>query len=268
MMVCEKADLDYLKSHRLQYYISEKFNGTRILFLDNKLINRRKIDVSRKYPHIIKELKEQGMDNAILDGEMCVFDENGVSRLELVSRKENWNKAQFCIFDMIRDENGNMIKEKTLNARLMILENSIIPSDFIKLVPHTLFNEEFVKKLETAKKEGFVAKLIKSPYLIDLDNPNSDIRSKYWLKFKFLIEYEVNILGYKNESGRGTHGGLITNLGDVGLLSMKNLELYNKIKPKRAIIKGEAELSPKGKIVKPILQAFITEKGEVRLCVI
>ena len=261
--VKENELINLAKSSR--YYFSEKVNGCRVLYLNGNLFNREGLNVSNKYPHIIKELKEQGFDKAILDGEIAL-EKDGKTDLYNIQLKKNWDKCSYFIFDMIKDGYGRDTHNLTLNARLTLLEEQLIPTEKLKLVKHSLFTEkslEVVKQFELEHREGIVLKLINSPYVFDFDNPFSEDRTIYWKKFKFLVNYEVDIVGYNDDRKHHSYGSIKTSKGDVGLLNIKNFEIFVSQKPQKAIVRGEQELSVHNRILKPILVSFLINGIEI-----
>lgn len=261
VMLCQFTKEEELKNMAKsnKYLISEKINGTRVLYMNGSLFNREGLNVSKKYPHILKELFEQGFDRAILDGEVA-FEKDGKTDLYNIQLKENWNKAKYFIFDMVIDSTKRDIHNLSLNARLLLLEEQLMETENLKILKHSLFNEksfEMIKQLQNEKREGFVLKLINSPYVIDFNSPFKEDRTIYWKKFKFLVNYEVNIVGYNDDRKHHSYGSIKTSLGDVGLLNMKNYEIFLSQKPTKAIVRGEAELSVNKKILKPVLCYFI-----------
>ena len=90
----KKPQAEHLSS--FDYDISLKLDGTLIYFIDGKLFSPR-CERTERFKHIVDILIKSKFPNCM--GEMfldkpnsCVFD---------VSRKENWNKAKFMIFDLI-----------------------------------------------------------------------------------------------------------------------------------------------------------------------
>ena len=251
-MLCKNLD----KSEVLkEYYIEPKFDGARAIWNKNRLVFRDRkqrdkgalgIDRTYRFRFISKVLKEGLKDEVILDGEICVFDEKGISHLYKVNQMVNWDKTVFMVFDIL-ELNGQDLRTLPLSRRKEFLQDVLYNLDeqFVKYVPHFDYSQKLIDDWRANGLEGFIAKLKESPYL------NS--RSIYWRKFLFTKEYVVDILNYKEGD---THGSVNTSCGAVSLPSMDILKYYQENNPKKAIVEGQ-EMSEKGKIRNPVLVRFL-----------
>ena len=202
--------------------------------------------------------------DVVLDGEICVF-ENGISHLNLLMRKENQLRAVYVIFDILWLD-GKDLSKLPYFERIEILKEwykkTLIPNDKspIRILDFINYSEPLIKKMYEAGLEGIVAKKLNSQYLIDWGNPCEEMRTPLWLKFKFWKTTDVKIKGLK-PSEHNSHGALITEKGDVGLLTMANLEYYKNNKPEYAKVRF-LEMSEKGKMRKPTLLGFKVLKSQ------
>jgi DNA ligase D-like protein (predicted ligase) len=170
-----------------------KHDGYRTLLI----IERRKaraytrngFDWTERYPSIIKAAAQLGCRSAIIDGEVIVQDEHGVSDFEALKSAIRWRPECliFCAFDLLH-LNGNDLRERPLLERRIKLKE-LVPSEH-----PFLFSEEFTgdaaaffKACADHQLEGIVSKLATSKYRSG--------RSKTWLKTKCFTESSFVIIG-------------------------------------------------------------------------
>src|SRR5690606_10514284 len=130
--------------------------------------------------------------NAVLDGEVIVMNDKGISNF---GDLQNWrNEADgalvYYVFDILWYEGKNLM-DMPLNQRQTILEQ-VLPTadDSIRL--GKVFNANGIEFFHAAEKmglEGIIAKRKNSTY-----TPNA--RSKEWVKIKINKRQEVVIAGY------------------------------------------------------------------------
>ncbi len=171
-----------------------KYDGYRIVsYIQNgkvKLLSRKEKDYTKNFPKISDSLKNLA-DNAVLDGEMVVFDENGRSDFSLMqeSIKKHRNNFYYVVFDILA-LNGEDLREKELQERRKVLENlsklfteNIILSQIVEGKGKECF--ALAKKLGL---EGIVAKNKTSTY--------HGKRDDSWLKIKCYQRQEYVIGGF------------------------------------------------------------------------
>jgi len=147
-----------------------KHDGYRTLLI----IERRKaraytrngFDWTERYPSIIKAAAQLGCRSAIIDGEVIVQDEHGVSDFEALKSAIRWRPECliFCAFDLLH-LNGNDLRERPLLERRIKLKE-LVPTEH-----PFLFSEEFTgdaaaffKACADHQLEGIVSKLATSKY--------------------------------------------------------------------------------------------------------
>lgn len=217
-----------------------KFDGTRtICYLDIekrfvKLLNRRMMNFTHKYPEIYNALIESiNAKKTILDGEIIVYDKEGKPDFYSLQTREHIDDetkieilsktipATFIVFDVLY-LNGEELINKPLFERKKILKEIVKNNPFVKVSDE--FPGEKCKELfEEIKKiglEGVMMKKIDSPYLIGK-------RSKLWLKIKNLKTIDAVIIGYTAGKGKRSdsfgalvlgayYKGKLTHIGRVG----------------------------------------------------
>src|SRR5688572_30062665 len=78
-----------------------KYDGYRVLASKEQLLTRQKKDATTWFPETIDALK-QLRGSFIIDGEICLLDERGVSQFERMRgrarRKDSGDLVTFCVF--------------------------------------------------------------------------------------------------------------------------------------------------------------------------
>ena len=227
-MLAELGSQDDLK--RSHFIFEPKFDGTRVLIYKQKeeikLINRRGLNISYRYP----ELKVAGnieADQAVLDGELVVFDRTGKPNFYLLAEREHIESrlkirlraklfpATLIVFDVL-ELNGKPLVRKPLLERKRILERLVKESERIRLCPWTKEGRKLWREVRKLGLEGVMAKRIDSPYIPQ--------RSDYWLKIKLLKTLDVVVCGWTSgrRNGFGSlivgayKNGKLVYLGKVG----------------------------------------------------
>jgi bifunctional non-homologous end joining protein LigD len=162
-----------------------------------QLISRNNLPFEKYYP-INEALKSWKMD-AVLDGELLVLSEKGISDFGAMQnwRSEADGNLVFYIFDILWYEGKNLMG-LPLSERQAILQ-SIIPTDNDHIRQSKVFDAngiDFFAAAERMGLEGIIAKKADSAY-------TSDLRSKEWLKIKVQRRQEVVIAGYTQNEGTG-----------------------------------------------------------------
>ncbi|MBD1395523.1 DNA ligase D [Mucilaginibacter glaciei] len=186
----------------LGWLFEVKWDGYRALAIsDNKdgvqLISRNNLPFDKYYP-INEALKSWKMD-AVLDGELLVLNEKGISDF---GSMQNWRSEAdgnlvYYIFDILWYEGKNLMG-LPLSDRQAILQ-SVIPTDNDHIRQSNVFDAngiDFFAAAERMGLEGIIAKKADSVY-------TSDLRSKEWLKVKVQRRQEVVIAGFTKNEGTG-----------------------------------------------------------------
>ena len=194
-----------------------KWDGYRALaFMNNgkvSLKSRNDKSFDQKFYPVVAALKQWNI-NAIVDGEVAVLSENGVSNF---GDLQNWRSEAdgdlyYYIFDMLWYEGKNLMN-LPFNERRVILEQNMPASGIIRL--SQAFEESGIKFFEASKKmelEGIIAKRTDSIY-----QPGN--RSKEWLKIKANKRQEMVIGGFtKNEDTSKLFSALLVGVYENGKL--------------------------------------------------
>ncbi|MES2430258.1 MAG: DNA ligase D [Bacteroidota bacterium] len=194
-----------------------KWDGYRAVGFINKgkieLKSRNDKSFNEKFYPVTKALKDWGI-NAIVDGEVVVLNENGVSDFGALQnwRSEADGELFYYVFDIMWLD-GKDLTQVPLKDRRKILEEQIPGNGIIKL--SQTFETSGIDFFEAAKKnglEGIIAKNANSQYIIGN-------RSKEWLKIKANKRQEMVIGGYtKNDDTSKLFSALLAGVYDDGKL--------------------------------------------------
>lgn len=177
-----------------------KWDGYRALAFLNKgkvnLLSRNGKSFNDKFYPIREEL-EKWKINAILDGEIIVSNDQGISDFSSLQqwRSEDDGHLRFYVFDILWNEGCSLV-ELPLSERRTILED-VLPSGSDSIMLSEQFNtggKEFFRLAEKMGLEGILAKKADSDY-------KPGIRTREWLKIKTASRQEVVIGGYTINDG-------------------------------------------------------------------
>jgi bifunctional non-homologous end joining protein LigD len=204
-----------------------KWDGIRaITFLDSedvRITSRSGLRCERQYPELAVVPHQIAGQTAILDGEIAVLDDKGVSRFHLIqprisnsdpnsiSHLARSTPVVYFAFDLLYLD-GYDLRAVPLAKRRELLETVVTPGGVLRI--SEIFpgaGEELLEAARGIGLEGVVAKHASSAY-----EPR---RSREWLKIKIVGEQEFVIGGYTAPQGDRDHfGALVLGLYDDGKL--------------------------------------------------
>ncbi|PBQ31051.1 DNA ligase D [Sphingobacteriaceae bacterium] len=200
-----------------------KWDGYRAVAFKNKthveLKSRNDKSFNEKFYPVLEALKKWKI-NAIVDGEVVVSEENGISNFGALQnwRSEADGDLYYHVFDILWLE-GKDVTGLSLRERRAILESIIPKGGIIRL--SQAFEESGKEFFEAAKEiglEGIIAKKADSPY-------QEGDRTNNWLKIKANKRQEMVIGGYtKNDESSKLFSSLL-----VGVFDGKELVYTGKI---------------------------------------
>ncbi|SDA91581.1 RNA ligase family protein [Mesorhizobium qingshengii] len=177
-----------------------KFDGYRSqLIIDDdgtRIYTRNGHDWTAKYRDLVQEAKSLGAESAIIDGEIIVLDEAGLSdfgelRKAIMRRQHD---LYFVAFDLLH-LNGHDLRDMALEERREILASMIEPGGRIQFSePLPGEAKAIFHLLEQSGLEGMVSKRRDSKYRSGL--------SASWLKAKCYSVDEYELLGVEREAGK------------------------------------------------------------------
>ncbi len=203
----------------------EKYDGFRALAYrigkEVKIYSRNLKEITVDFPDIVHALGSVSGGDFVLDGEIVVFDRQGISRFQLLQRRELDAKLRpvYALFDCLEGE-GEEILKKPLTDRRKALEK-IVPARHSLLMRSRLLSSNGLLAYKEAKRkgwEGIIAKDGSSPY-----QPGK--RTRTWLKVKCRLESEFVIGGYTSPAGHRSHFGALL----VGLYDGRRLRYTGKV---------------------------------------
>jgi bifunctional non-homologous end joining protein LigD len=202
-----------------EWVYEEKYDGFRAVAYRSgdrvRLLSRTGQDLTAGFPSIVDALRALPDDDFVLDGELVVFDKDGVSRFQLFQRRgvDAQLRVAYVVFDCLQSQGRDLLRQPLEERRKRVLE--LIPSRSGPLMPSRRLPPAGEKALATARAkgwEGIIAKLATSPY-------EPGVRSRAWLKVKVRGESEFVIGGYTPPQGsRAEFGALLVGLYDKGKL--------------------------------------------------
>ncbi|MET1002871.1 MAG: non-homologous end-joining DNA ligase [Acidimicrobiia bacterium] len=206
-----------------------KWDGIRALgYADGgriRLFTRNGRDISHRYPELRQVGVELGARDAVLDGEIVAFDDDGRPSFELFQRRMHVDGANairkmaqevpvvYVLFDLLWLDGHSLMSEPYEERRAQLLGLGLTGSSW-QTPPHEVGDGAATRDVsERFGLEGVVAKRLDSPY-----EPGR--RSRSWLKLKNTTRQEFVVGGWMpGEKGRsGSIGSLLIGYYDDGVL--------------------------------------------------
>ncbi|RNL52167.1 DNA ligase D [Pedobacter jejuensis] len=195
-----------------------KWDGYRALAFINKgkvdLLSRNNKSFNDKF-YPIYDLLQTWQINAVLDGEILVLNDKGISNFGSLQnwRSEADGELVFYVFDILWYDGKNLM-DLPLNLRQAILQD-ILPTDDDSVRLSKVFKASGIDFFDAAERmglEGIIAKKSDSLY-------SPDRRSKEWLKIKVHRRQEVVVAGFtKNADTSKSYSSLLLGVYEKGKL--------------------------------------------------
>lgn len=177
-----------------------KFDGYRSQIVIDagraRIFTRRGLDWTSKYRDLGKAAKTLGVESAIVDGEIIVLNDKGLSDFaelrKAITRRQH--DLYFVAFDLLH-LNGHDLRDMAVEERRDILAG-IIPPDIRIQFSQALPGEAnaIYHLVDQAGLEGMVSKRLGSRYV---SGPTTN-----WLKTKCYTVGEYELLGVEREPGK------------------------------------------------------------------
>ncbi|MER8786904.1 ATP-dependent DNA ligase [Mesorhizobium sp. M0983] len=176
-----------------------KFDGYRsqiVIDGNARIYTRSGLDWTSKYRDLAKAALGLYVENAIIDGEIVVLDEAGLSHFRALRSAifQRQHDLYFVAFDLLH-LNGHDLRDMTLEERREILAGLIPPGiriQFSQALPGEA--NAIYHLVDQAGLEGMVSKRIDSKYRSG--------RTTNWLKAKCYDVAEFDIIGIQREAGK------------------------------------------------------------------
>jgi bifunctional non-homologous end joining protein LigD len=195
--------------HRERWVYEEKYDGFRFLAYkegrDVTLLTRNLKDRTEEFCDVAAAVAALPAPTLVLDGEIVVFDAQGVSRFQLLQRRmvgEGAVAPVFVVFDCLYAR-GRDLRAEPLSERRRVLEREVRPRRALMLA-RRLADDGF-KAFAAARRrglEGLIAKDGASVYA-------PATRSPLWRKVKVRQEEEFVIGGFTAPEGSRAHFGAL-----------------------------------------------------------
>jgi len=195
----------------------EKYDGYRILAYKEgdriTLLSRNSKDRTKMFSIVAEAVANLSARTLLLDGEVVVFDRQGVSRFQLLQNLKS--EPRYAVFDCLYRD-GVDLRAKPLTVRRAALEEVLGKTDRerSRIFLSAVLDPNGLKAFEIARRKGYEGVLAK-----DKSAPYIEGRSTRWLKFKVHQEDEFIIMGYTAPAGsRRYFGALLLGAYDQGKL--------------------------------------------------
>lgn len=194
----------------LDWLFEPKLDGVRAIALIDggrvRLLSRRNLDITDRYPLLAEDLARQAAGAMALDGEIVALDPEGRPSFQLLQQRLNLTRVAdihraegqvpvtYYVFDLVYLD-GYDLRAVALSRRKALLDRVLLPSDGVRLVEY--FQGDGKAAYEAAVGqglEGVIAKRRDSLY-------ESGGRSSHWLKMKATLSQEFIIGGYSQGLG-------------------------------------------------------------------
>jgi bifunctional non-homologous end joining protein LigD len=192
------------------YRILARFDGSQV-----KLISRNGKDWTDRFAPIARALSSLRAKGALLDGEVVVLRENGVTDFQALQnsiKKGRGDELVYYAFDLLHLD-GSDLTALPLTARketLAKLIGTLGKQDVVRFSDHVVGNgQEVLDEACKHKLEGVIAKRADAPYRAG--------RGKDWLKIKCTASQEFVIGGWTDPAGtRKGLGALLIGVHEDG----------------------------------------------------
>ena len=194
------------------YRVQARIDGRNV-----RLLTRKGLDWTSRFPTIAAAVKTLGLSSALVDGEIVVEDSAGIPSFTLLQSdlaSARADRFRYFVFDLLYCE-GFDLTQATLADRKALLQQivgGLAAGSLIRFSEHlaqdgpTMFEHACRLGLE-----GIVSKRIDLPY-----RPG---RGEHWRKTKGMLRQEFVILGYvPSTTARGTVGALLAGYFDGATL--------------------------------------------------
>jgi bifunctional non-homologous end joining protein LigD len=223
--------------HRPGWVYEEKYDGYRIVAYKEgarvTLLSRNAKEKTAAFADVAHAVARLRHRTLLLDGEVAGFDEDLVSRFQLLQQGNV--PLAYMVFDCLYVD-GRDLRQEPLSARRAALEK-VIDDDAPLFCSRRLAHDGH-RAYDEAKERGFEGIIGK-----DAAAPYVEARSTSWLKVKVRREEEFVIGGYTPPGGSRMHfgalllgaygGGALRYIGKVGTGFTHELlvELHRKFQP-------------------------------------
>ena len=245
-----------------------KLDGYRIVAHVNRgkatLFSRNGKDWTDRMPEVARALARLDVKSAILDGEVVVLREDGVSDFQRLQNALGTGDEDltYFVFDLL-EHDGRNLREEPLLERKKILEGIIAKRGTVRFSDHVVGGgAKFFEHACKVGLEGIISKRADAPYISG--------RGRDWLKVKCLGRQEFVIVGWTDpKNSREGFGALLLGVkkGDdlvyagkvgTGFSSASLASIAPKLRALAADM-PEVKNAPRGRAIHWVLPKLVCE---------
>lgn len=180
-----------------QWCFETKWDGFRVMAVidgdDLVLRSRSGTDVTARYPRFAAAAAELSGHRVVLDGEMVVFDDDGVPDISLLQADPA--RAEFVAFDVLYLDGTSLVRKRFADRRRVLEALAATASSLLVPPPLADNGADAVRLSAERGLEGVLAKRFDSVYL-----PGR--RGQSWIKHRNWRTREVVVGGYRRSAAR------------------------------------------------------------------
>lgn len=264
---------------------------------DVRLYTKNRRERSFWYPEITDEIMHLNCKQAVLDGELVVFDGSGkpsfhdIMARDRVKRQENLQHymrkypVKYMVFDILYKD-GNDLRRLPLHERKSILQETVESRDSVYVVSDFDDGNALFAAMKEKNMEGIVSKKADSPYI-------GGKRHRMWFKVKITKQMVAAVYGLKIKDNEVKslviaeyQNGIPVPVGSVssglserdrlmlldalpmlelsGTDAQENIKIPDviRIKPVLNVIVSYIEREPDGSLRHPVLVGFTDKKPD------
>jgi bifunctional non-homologous end joining protein LigD len=205
-VLADKPPTDANWLHEIKYdgyRIQARLDGGKV-----KLLTRKGLDWTKRFPSIVRGLQTLPLSSALLDGELIVQDESGVSSfsgLQSDLKSGRHDRMAYMVFDMMYCEGTNLIGATLIDrkAALQAILNILPQNSLVRFSEHIdSTGEELLHHACKLGLEGIISKRVNSKYI--------SARGEHWIKSKCNLRQEFVVVGYvPSTTSRAAIGSLV-----------------------------------------------------------
>jgi bifunctional non-homologous end joining protein LigD len=195
-----------------EWHAEVKYDGYRALAaISNGRVGmwtRNSLDLTVRFPRVAQALSRLVVGDAVIDGEVCVVDAQGVPRFELIQQGRT-DEAVLFAFDLLRLD-GEDLRRRPLEERRDLLRSLLSnPPPGVRIAEE--MPGEVGAALEQVRERGLEGLILKARGSVYEKG-----RSREWLKLKAQATQELAIIGWTPGKGNasGSLGALLLAVAD------------------------------------------------------
>lgn len=193
--------------HRPGWIWEEKYDGIRLIAVKDgrrvRLITRNDKDRTADFPAAADALAALPASTLVLDGEVVVYDDDGVSRFQLLQQRGAGGAPPIYVaFDCLHARGRELLREP-LAARRAALEAELREGPRLQLARRLA--DDGLEAFAEAKRRGLEGVIGKAP----ASRYEPGVRSPAWCKVKVRAEEEFVIGGFTAPRGSRSYMGAL-----------------------------------------------------------